>query len=42
MPMSEIAVAALPLSSASLDTAELRKARGAFFTPEPVARQVTD
>ncbi|MDT0275543.1 N-6 DNA methylase [Blastococcus goldschmidtiae] len=33
---------ALPLSSASLDTAELRKARGAFFTPEPVARHVTD
>lgn len=28
--------------SASLDTAELRKARGAFFTPEPVARYVTD
>lgn len=28
--------------SESLDTAELRKARGAFFTPEPLARYVTD
>jgi len=28
--------------SADLDTAELRKARGAFFTPEPVARYITD
>jgi adenine-specific DNA-methyltransferase len=28
--------------SASLDTAPLRKARGAFFTPEPLARYVTD
>lgn len=28
--------------SAALDTAELRKARGAFFTPEPVARYITD
>ncbi len=27
---------------ASLDTAELRKARGAFFTPEPIARYITD
>lgn len=25
-----------------LDTAELRKARGAFFTPEPIARYITD
>ncbi|TRY19411.1 hypothetical protein FOJ82_00390 [Tessaracoccus rhinocerotis] len=24
------------------DTAEMRKARGAFFTPEPIARYVTD
>ena len=30
-----------PLSS-SLDTSQLRKARVAFFTPEPVARFVTD
>lgn len=28
--------------SASLDTAALRKARGAFFTPEPLARYVTE
>lgn len=28
--------------STTLDTAELRKARGAFFTPEPVARYITD
>jgi len=28
--------------SAALDTAALRKARGAFFTPEPVARYITD
>jgi len=28
--------------STALDTAELRKARGAFFTPEPLARYVTD
>lgn len=28
--------------SAALDTAELRKARGAVFTPEPVARYITD
>lgn len=28
--------------SASLDTANLRKARGAFFTPEPLARYVTE
>lgn len=28
--------------SGSLDTAALRKARGAFFTPEPLARYVTD
>lgn len=28
--------------SAALDTAALRKARGAFFTPEPLARYVTD
>lgn len=31
----------VPLSS-RLDTSQLRKARGAFFTPEPVARFVTD
>lgn len=30
-----------PLTS-SLDTAALRKARGAFFTPEPLARYVTE
>lgn len=29
-----------PMSTV-LDTAELRKARGAFFTPEPVARYIT-
>lgn len=28
--------------STALDTAGLRKARGAFFTPEPVARYITD
>lgn len=28
--------------SASLDTAELRKARGAFFTPAPLAQYVTE
>lgn len=28
--------------SAALDTAGLRKARGAFFTPEPVARYITN
>lgn len=28
--------------SAALDTAALRKARGAFFTPEPVARYITN
>lgn len=28
--------------SSVLDTAALRKARGAFFTPEPVARYITD
>jgi hypothetical protein len=28
--------------SAALDTAELRKACGALFTPEPVARYITD
>ncbi|MGY1820500.1 HsdM family class I SAM-dependent methyltransferase [Geodermatophilus sp. SYSU D00079] len=32
----------MPLPSASIDTAELRKARGAFFTPEPLARYITD
>ncbi len=32
----------VPAPSASLDTAALRKARGAFFTPEPLARYVTD
>jgi adenine-specific DNA-methyltransferase len=30
------------LTTVDLDTAELRKARGAFFTPEPVARYITD
>lgn len=30
------------LVSAALDTAELRKARGAFFTPDRVARYITD
>jgi hypothetical protein len=30
------------LLSAALDTAELRKARGAFFTPDRVARHITD
>lgn len=34
--------AVVPSPSAALDTAELRKARGAFFTPEPVARYITD
>lgn len=29
-------------TAATLDTAALRKARGAFFTPEPLARYVTD
>lgn len=29
-------------ASADLDTAALRKSRGAFFTPEPLARYVTD
>jgi adenine-specific DNA methylase len=32
----------MTLPSATVDTAALRKARGAFFTPEPVARYVTD
>ena len=33
----------MPISpSAALDTVDLRKARGAFFTPEPVARYITD
>jgi adenine-specific DNA-methyltransferase len=32
----------VPTPSAALDTAELRKARGAFFTPEPIARYITD
>lgn len=31
-----------PAPSIALDTAALRKARGAFFTPEPLARYVTD
>lgn len=30
------------LTTVDLDTAELRKARGAFFTPEPVARYITE
>lgn len=29
-------------ASSDADTAELRKARGAFFTPEPIARYVTE
>lgn len=33
---------AMPDLSASLDTAVLRKARGALFTPEPLARYVTE
>ncbi len=32
----------VPTLSAALDTAALRKARGAFFTPEPLARYVTE
>lgn len=32
----------MTVPSASLDTAALRKARGAFFTPEPLARYVTE
>lgn len=32
----------MTLPSASLDTGALRKARGAFFTPEPLARYITD
>jgi hypothetical protein len=32
----------MPDPSASLDTAVLRKARGAFFTPEPLARYLTE
>lgn len=30
------------VASPAVDTAELRKARGAFFTPEPIARYVTE
>ncbi|SCG77575.1 Methyltransferase domain-containing protein [Micromonospora echinaurantiaca] len=30
------------LPSAAIDTGALRKARGAFFTPEPLARHITD
>ncbi|GAB3198151.1 N-6 DNA methylase [Geodermatophilus arenarius] len=30
------------MTSAASDTAEIRKARGAFFTPEPVAQHITD
>jgi len=40
-PVGKTAVVVVPLSSA-LGTSQLRKARGAFFTPEPVARFVTD
>lgn len=32
----------MPAPSQFLDTAALRKARGAFFTPEPLARYVTE
>jgi adenine-specific DNA-methyltransferase len=32
----------VPRPSAAIDTAALRKARGAFFTPEPLARYITD
>lgn len=35
-------LARVTMPSRSLDTAALRKARGAFFTPEPLARYVTD
>jgi len=35
-----LAVVSTP--SAALDTGQLRKARGAFFTPEPVARYIAD
>lgn len=31
-----------PATAANVDTAELRKARGAFFTPEPIARFIAD
>lgn len=31
----------MTLPSADIDTGELRKARGAFFTPEPIARYIT-
>src|SRR5690349_21081750 len=34
--------AGVPRPSAAIDTAALRKARGAFFTPEPLARYITD
>ncbi|MFP5021176.1 HsdM family class I SAM-dependent methyltransferase [Pseudonocardia phyllosphaerae] len=33
---------AVAAPDSALDTAELRKSRGAFFTPEPVARHITD
>ncbi len=39
--MGQTAQVAAPPSS-TLDTSALRKGRGAFFTPEPVARLVTD
>lgn len=32
----------LRTASSALDTSALRKARGAFFTPEPLARYITD
>ncbi|MGH3622791.1 MAG: N-6 DNA methylase, partial [Sciscionella sp.] len=32
----------MPTPSAALNIAELRKARGAFFTPEPIARYITN
>lgn len=34
--------AVVSLPSTAIDTASLRKARGAFFTPEPLARYVTE
>lgn len=40
--MRQTAVVHSAPPSSLLDTAELRKARGAFFTPEPVARFLTD
>lgn len=41
-PKTSAAYARLRPVTAPLDTAELRKARGAFFTPDALARYVTD